>query len=104
MSAHAETRRGVRVHAVCPDGVQTAMLDGQDPAGLGSQLVHSGGRILTPEEVAAAAVALIGSRRVVQTLPSWRSAVMRASALAPGVSAQGVGLFAAMGRRALARR
>jgi NAD(P)-dependent dehydrogenase (short-subunit alcohol dehydrogenase family) len=44
MSVDAETPPRVRVHAVCPDGVQTAMLDGQDPGGLGSALVHSGGR------------------------------------------------------------
>ena len=42
MSVSAEVPRGVRVHALCPDGVQTALLDGQDPDGLGSQLVHSG--------------------------------------------------------------
>ena len=31
---------GVGVHALCPDGVQTAMLDGQNPTGLGAKLVH----------------------------------------------------------------
>lgn len=104
MSANAETPRGVRVHAVCPDGVQTAMLDAQDPNGLGAQLVHSGGRILTASEVASVAVSLVGSRRVVQTVPGWRGAVSRGTALAPGLAMHGTGLFAAVGRRALARR
>ena len=72
MSVSAEVPRGVRVHALCPDGVQTALLDGQDKAGLGSQLVHSGGRILTVDETADAAVALLGTRRVVGSLPGWR--------------------------------
>src|SRR5580765_6514829 len=71
MSVSAEVPHGVRVHALCPDGVQTAMLDAQDKDALGSQLVHSGGRILTVDETADAAVALIGSRRVVRSLPGW---------------------------------
>ncbi|HSU03726.1 MAG TPA: SDR family NAD(P)-dependent oxidoreductase, partial [Nocardioides sp.] len=57
-SVNAETPPGVRVHALCPDGADTAMLAAQDPTGLGSQLVHSGGAILTIAEVAEAAVAL----------------------------------------------
>lgn len=102
-SANAEARPGVRVHALCPDGVDTAMLAGQDPDGLGSQLVHSGGPILTVDEVAAAAVSLLGSRRVVRTLPAWRGGVGRFAALAPGLSQHAVGLFAAQGRRAMRR-
>lgn len=103
MSAAAEARRGVRVHALCPDGVRTAMLDEQTPGGLGAALVHSGGRILTVDETAEAAVGLVGSSRVVRTLPVWRGALVRATALAPSVAAKGTGLFAAQGRRAIAR-
>lgn len=103
-SVNAESPRGVRVHVLCPDGVDTAMLTGQDPAGMGAQLTHSGGRILTVEEVAAAAVDLVGSRRVVRTVPAWRGGVVRGSALAPGVLEQAAALFAAQGRRAMKRR
>jgi NAD(P)-dependent dehydrogenase (short-subunit alcohol dehydrogenase family) len=103
MSGDAETPRNVRVHALCPDGVQTAMLDQQTPGGLGNLLVHSGGPILTVDEVAAEAVGLVGSHRVVRSVPGWRGGVTRAAALAPSISAKGLALFAAQGRRALKR-
>ena len=104
MSANAESPRRVRVHAVCPDAVQTAMLDAQDPHGLGSQLVHSAPRVLEPGEVADAAVSLVGSKRVVVSVPAWRGGITRAAALAPATSARAMHLLAAQGRRAIARR
>src|SRR5690242_778284 len=76
MSVSAEAPAGVRLHALCPDGVQTALLEGQDPSGLGSQLVHSGWRILTVDETADAAVAMLRSRRVVRSLPGWRGGLV----------------------------
>jgi NAD(P)-dependent dehydrogenase (short-subunit alcohol dehydrogenase family) len=103
-SVNAEAPRRVRVHALCPDGADTAMLAAQDPDGLGSQLTYSGGRILSAEEVAQAAVSLVGSRRVVRAVPTWRGGVVRGAALAPGVMQHAAGLFAAQGRRAMKRR
>jgi NAD(P)-dependent dehydrogenase (short-subunit alcohol dehydrogenase family) len=102
-SVNAETPRRVRVHALCPDGADTAMLAAQDPTGLGSQLVHSS-RILSVAEVASAAVSLVGTRRVVRALPTWRGGVVRTTTLAPGVFQHAAGLFAAQGRRALRKR
>ena len=103
MSGDAETPHRIRVHALCPDGVQTAMLDAQTPGGLGNLLVHSGGPILTVDRVADEAVALLGSRRVVRAVPGWRGGLVRGSALAPSVAKRATNLFAAQGRRAIQR-
>jgi len=103
MSLDAETPAGVRVHALCPDGVDTEMVREMKDTGLAKALVHSGGRMLTVDEVADAAVALVGSTRVVRTVPGWRGGIMRVTALAPHWAAKGVDFFAAQGRRALDR-
>jgi len=100
MSVQAETPRGVRVHALCPDGVSTQMVADMHPDGMARALVQSGGRMLGVDEVAAQAVALLGSRRVIRTLPAWRGALMRASTLAPSQSQRLTAVFAAQGRRA----
>jgi NAD(P)-dependent dehydrogenase (short-subunit alcohol dehydrogenase family) len=97
MSVNLETPRNVRVHALCPDGVKTPMLDGM-VGGRAEKLVRSGGRVLTPEEVAVAAVGMVGSRRVVRTLPGWRAAVMRAGAMVPSQAGGAMAVFAAQGR------
>ena len=102
-SLNVEVPAGVRVHAVCPDGVDTAMVAGMRPDGLAKALVHSGGRLLTADEVAAEAVGLIGSRRVVRTLPPWRGGLIRFGALAPATSAGGFRVFEAVGRRVMRR-
>ena len=39
-SVHAETPRSVRVHAVCLDGVDTAMVEAMDPQGMAKELNH----------------------------------------------------------------
>jgi len=104
MSVAAEAPSNVRVHAICPDGVRTALLDGMDVEGLGSQLTHSGHRILTVDETADAAVAMIGTRRIVRTVPTWRGALVRTTTLAPSVAKRAAPLFAARGRRVIAKR
>lgn len=103
-SVHVEAPRNVRVHALCPDGVDTAMVDAMDPKGTAKALVHSGGALLTTEQVAAEAVALVGSSRVVRSLPGWRAGMMRLTAVTPSVSMRGERLFEWQGRRAMRRR
>ena len=103
-SVQLETPGAVRVHALCPDGVATAMLDEMDPRGTGAQLVHSGGRILTVAEIAREAVALVGSRRVVKTVPAWRGAALRVSALSPSQAPLAMRLLERQGGARLRRR
>lgn len=102
-SVNAETPRRVRVHALCPDGVATAMVDAMRADGRAKALVASGGRMLKAEEVAAAAVGLIHTHRVVRTMPGWRGGVLRLSALTPGASMRLEPLIRLQGRRALRR-
>lgn len=83
-SMDSELRKDrIRVHAVCPDGVDTGLLDAMDPEGQGLSLIRSGGRLLHPDEVADALVAMLGTRRVYRTLPVRRGIVMRASSTFP---------------------
>ncbi len=103
-SVEMETPPEVRVHALCPDVVQTAMLlEGHTHDSLGSRLAHSGARVLSADEVAAEAVGLVGSRRVVLSVPRSRGGVVRLSGLAPSVTRHAIKLVEARGRRAIAR-
>jgi NAD(P)-dependent dehydrogenase (short-subunit alcohol dehydrogenase family) len=104
MSANLEAPTAVRVHALCPDGVDTAMVDGMRPDGAAKAIVHSSGRLLTVEETAEAAVGLIGSGRVVRTLPGWRGGLIRSGALLPSRMSGGFAAFEAIGRKVMERR
>lgn len=103
-SVNAETPSNVRVHALCPDGVQTALVEAMDPVGRGKQLVASGGPMLTVDQVAAEAVGLLNSSRVIRTMPGWRGGVMRISAFAPSIAMKAEPLMRAQGKWALRRR
>jgi NAD(P)-dependent dehydrogenase (short-subunit alcohol dehydrogenase family) len=78
----------ITVHALCPDGADTPLLREHDdePA---AAINWSGPRLLTVDEVANHAVALLDSKRLVRTVPPWRGLGARALALAgrPGLRA-----------------
>jgi NAD(P)-dependent dehydrogenase (short-subunit alcohol dehydrogenase family) len=102
-SASLESPRGVRLHALCPDGVDTAMVAAMDPAGPARAMVHSSGRLLTVDETADAAVALVGGGRVVRTLPGWRAPLIRLGSLLPSRTGPAFRVFELFGRRVMRR-
>ena len=75
----------IRVHAICPDGVATAMVDGFDVDG-GARAALAAGVMLTPETVAADLVAMFGTARVYRTVPVWRGVLARAASLSPAAA------------------
>lgn len=103
MSVALEAPRQVGVHVLCPDGVDTVMVEEMPHHSTAKALVHSGGGLLTVEQVAQAAVDLIGSRRVVRTLPGWRGPVVRVGSFIPSRAGAAFKAFELMGRRALER-
>lgn len=104
MSVNIETPANVRIHALCPDAVDTAMVEAMADHGTAKALVHSGGRLLTIAEAADAAVGLVGSKRVVRTVPAWRGVLSRSTALTPGSAGRSLPLFTRIGRRVMARQ
>jgi NAD(P)-dependent dehydrogenase (short-subunit alcohol dehydrogenase family) len=84
-SMHTELRKEhIRMHAICPDGADTELVSQLESRGQGSALIHSGGGLLSVDQVAEAMVGLIGSRRVYRTLPAYRGVLMRLAQVAPG--------------------
>ncbi len=78
---------GVHVTVVCPDAVQTPMLDLQvdHPE---SALVFSGGRSLSVSEVCDAVLGPVLTGRPLElTLPRWRGALARVGGALPGLAA-----------------
>src|SRR5271166_2201767 len=74
----------IRVHAVCPDGADTPMVqeraDDREAA-----IIWSGTRLLTADEVARRVVALLDSTQIVLALPRHRGVLVRALGLVPSI-------------------
>ncbi|NMH95974.1 SDR family NAD(P)-dependent oxidoreductase [Pseudonocardia acidicola] len=88
----------IGVHAICPDGVNTELLRSMADDGQAKALVRSG-VLVTPAQVARALADMFGTRRVYRTLPGWRGALMRSTALAPGPMLRLEPVMRAIGRR-----
>ncbi len=88
----------IRVHAVCPDGVDTKMVADMRQDGEARELVGSG-TFLQPAQVAHALVGMFGTRRVYKTLPVGRGVMMRMASVAPGPFMRAEPLLRRAGRR-----
>jgi NADP-dependent 3-hydroxy acid dehydrogenase YdfG len=93
----ARGERGVRISALCPDGIWTPMLFDRvdDPEAWPSW----SGTMLQPEQVAEAAVALLDRPRAVKAIPGRRGVAARVYAAAPDLAARGLPLIVRMARR-----
>jgi NAD(P)-dependent dehydrogenase (short-subunit alcohol dehydrogenase family) len=71
----------ITVHALCPDAADTPLLREHDhePA---AAINWSGPRLLTADEVAEHAVALLDTKKLVRVVPAWRGWGARAMSMA----------------------
>jgi NAD(P)-dependent dehydrogenase (short-subunit alcohol dehydrogenase family) len=92
----------IRVHALCPDGVDTQMVRSMASDGHARQILAAG-VLYTPADVARELVDMIGTRRVIKTMPRWRGVLGRIATLAPGFAARVDGPMKRMGARRLRR-
>lgn len=83
----------IRVRALCPDVVGTAMVASQEKEP-GAALLFSGPKPLLEDDVARAGLELLESRhQIFRVVPRWRGALVRTVDLAPSV---GLGSLALM--------
>lgn len=87
----------IRLHAVCPDGVRTDMV-AENAADHGAAMIFSGA-LLDPATVADEVVALIGSKRIVRSIPRRRAVAARLSGFAPNATLPLIAATAALGEK-----
>jgi NAD(P)-dependent dehydrogenase (short-subunit alcohol dehydrogenase family) len=88
----------IRVHAVCPDGVDTGMVR-ERQADPDSAIIFSAPRLLDPSEVAERAVALLDSDKIVLAIPRNRAWLTRVMAAFPRADLRMLELFRKAGEK-----
>jgi len=104
--AHELAADGVKVSVVCPDAVETPMLELQVESEAAA-MTFGGGRGLSLEEIEAAIREVLRERPLEKVVPipgSGRGAAAKLANMFPSLGAIANGLVAAQGRRAQARR
>lgn len=89
-------RSRIRVHALCPDVVGTAMVTAHnhDPD---AAMLFAGPKALEPDVVADAAMELIAGRQIFRVVPRWRGVLSRVVDLSPAVGLAGLALTRRLG-------
>jgi short-subunit dehydrogenase len=83
LAANAELRHTpVRIRCLLPDGIRTPMVDVTDARHMMS---FTGTRLLEPDDVAAAGLKVLSSRRPLASVPHHRGATVRALGLFPSI-------------------
>lgn len=92
----------IRVRALCPDVVGTAMVTSQtnEP---GAAMLFSGPKPLQEDDVARAGLALLESRQIFRVIPRWRGALVRGVDLAPSTGLGALALMRKLGDHRQAR-
>ncbi len=94
--------RGVRLSAVCPDGMLTPMVtDVLDDDALA--MTFTAPSLTTVDAVADRVAQLLRRPRLVSSVPHWRGAQVRAFSAVPDLMLRAAPLFASLGRRNLAK-
>jgi short-subunit dehydrogenase len=75
-------RLPIRVHALCPDAADTALVRDEQASPDAAMLFSQRG-LLSPAAVADAAVALLDGRRIVRSVPTYRAGAMRIAGAVP---------------------
>lgn len=88
----------VRAHALCPDAADTALVR-DEQASPDTAILFSQRSLLTPAAVADAAVALLDGRRIVRSVPGYRSGAMRIAGVLPRVGLPALARLRAQGDR-----
>lgn len=88
----------IRVHAICPDGVDTGMVrERQDEPD--SAIIFSAPRLLAPSAVAERAVSLLDGNKIVLAIPRNRAWLARTMAAFPRADLRLLELLRKMGER-----
>ncbi len=93
----------IRVHAVCPDAVDTGMVR-ERQAEPDAAIIFSAPKLLEPADVAERAVALLDSTKIVLPIPASRAWLTRTMAAFPRADLRALELFRKAGEKKRRRR